>query len=155
MESDNEIRESEDIIKDMRRKKIHTRLLTWNVFVFAVFGVLYGLMCTKAGLYRFLKHYEPHMVLQTVLPFSILFVVLGIILLMAVGRNRVEKVKIPVVLLHIAAVICVLIGYIVNRQSIGSHMTDYEALAKSYLNIWLIAGLISAAFTLLAAKEEV
>lgn len=153
MENDNI--DSEDVIKNMRRKKVHTRLLTWNAAAFAVFAVLFGLMYTKAGLYRLLRHYEPHMVLQIILPVSVLLSLAGLVLLAVAGRNRVEKVKTPVALIQTLASLCGLAGYLINRQNIGGHMTDYEALAKSYLGIWVIAGIVSAVFMLLAAKEEI
>lgn len=134
---------------------MYTRLLAWNAVAFAAFAVLFVLMYTKAGLYRFLRHYEPHMVLQIILPVSVLLSLAGIIFLIAEGRNRVEKVKTPVALIQTLSSLCAVAGYLINRQNIGGHMTDYEALAKSYLSIWLLVGIVSAVFMLLAAKEEI
>lgn len=155
MENNMDDREYEDVVRDMRKNKVYTRLLAWITFAFAASVVLYGLMCTKARLYRSLRHYEPHMTLQIILPIAVLLSLVGIILLLAAGKKRVDKVRVPVTLSHTLAALCAVMGYFINRQNIGGHATDYEALAKSYLGIWLVIALVSTVFVLLAAKEEI
>ncbi|MDE5893458.1 MAG: hypothetical protein K2H45_11105 [Acetatifactor sp.] len=155
MENNSEDREYEDVIKDMRKDKMYSRLLAWIALAFAASGVLYGLMCTKARLYRSLRHYEPHMALQIILPIAVLLSLVGIVLLLAAGKRRVDKVRVPVTLSQTFAALCGVAGYFINRQNIGGHMTDFEALAKTYLGIWLIVAIVCTVFVLLAAKEEI